>query len=136
MTIKKSQLHPAKALARHLGGRLALRRRELGMTAADLDKSISVPAGSVSRLEAEAKRMDAVQLYTLSRALDVPMMYFFENSPVSLPSDLGHAPRPETVEEAVRFIDAYFKIDDPKVRRDILGLLKAVAGSEEESKLA
>ena len=76
MTIKKSQLHPAKALARHLGGRLAWRRRELGMTAADLDKSISVPAGSVSRLEAEAKRMDAVQLYTLSRALDVPMMYF------------------------------------------------------------
>ena len=85
------------------------------MTAADLGRAISVPAGSVSRLEAEAKRMD------------VPMMYFFENSPVSLPSDLGHAPRPETVEEAVRFIDAYFKIDDPKVRRDILGLLKAVA---------
>ena len=79
MTIKKSQLHPAKALARHLGGRLARRRRELRMTAADLDKAISVPAGSVSRLEAEAKRMDAVQLYTLSRALDVPMMYIFEN---------------------------------------------------------
>ena len=73
MTIKKSQLHPAKALS----DRLARRRRELGMTAADLDKSISVPAGSVSRLETEAKRMDAVQLYTLSRALDVPMMYFF-----------------------------------------------------------
>ena len=81
MTIKKSQLHPAKALARHLGGRLARRRRELGMTAADLDKSISVPAGSVSRLEAEAKRMDAVQLYTLSRALDVPMMYFLKIHP-------------------------------------------------------
>ena len=77
MTIKKSQLHPATALARQLGGRLARHRRELGMTAADLGRAISVPAGSVSRLEAEAKRMDAVQLYTLSRALDVPMMYFF-----------------------------------------------------------
>ena len=77
MTIKKSQLHPAKALARHLGGRLAQHRRELGMTDSDLDEAISAPAGSVSRLEAEAKRMDSAQLYTLSRALDVPMMYFF-----------------------------------------------------------
>ncbi len=131
MTIKKSQLHPAKALTRHLGNRLARRRRELGITAADLDGAISAPPGSVSRLEAGSKRMNAAQLYALGQVLDVPVMYFFENSPVSLPSHPGDAPRPETVEEVVRFIDAYFKIDDPKVRRDILGLLKAAAGSEE-----
>ena len=46
MTIKKSQLHPTKALARHLGGRLARRRRELGMTAADLDAAVRTIAGS------------------------------------------------------------------------------------------
>ncbi len=97
MAIKKSQLHPAKALARHLGDRLARRRRELGMTASDLDGAISAPAGSVSRLEAGGKRMDAAQLYTLSRALDVPVMYFFENSPVSLPSDPSNAQNPKTV---------------------------------------
>ncbi len=97
------------------------------MTAPDLDGAISAPPGSVSRLEAGAKRIDAAQLYALSRALDVPVMYFFENSPVALLLDPGDAPRPETVEEAERFIDAYFKIDDPKVRRDILGLLKAAA---------
>ena len=62
------------------------------MTAADLGRAISVLVGSVSRLEAEAKRMDSAQLYTFSRSLDVPIMYFFENSPVSLPSDLGHVP--------------------------------------------
>ncbi len=136
MAIKKSQLHLAKALARHLGGRLARRRGELGMTASDLDGAISAPPGSVSRLEAGAKRMNAAQLYALSRALDVPVMYFFENSPVALLPYPGDAPRPETVEEAKRFIDAYFKIDDPKVRRDILGLLKAAAVAEEEAKPA
>ena len=132
MTIKESQLHPAKALARHLGGRLARRRRELGMTAPDLDWAISAPVGSVSRLEAGAKRMTAAQLYALSRALDVPVMYFFENSPVAPPSGPGDSPKSETVEEAERLIDAYYKIDDPKVRRDILGLLKAAAVAEEE----
>ncbi len=136
MAIKKSQLHPAKALARHLGGRLARRRGELGMTASDLDGAISAPPGSVSRLEAGAKRMNAAQLYALSQALDVPVVYFFENSPVALLPYPGDAPRPETVEEAKRFIDAYFKIDDPKVRRDILGLLKASAVADEEAKPA
>ena len=136
MAIKKSQLHLAKALARHLGGRLARRRGELGMTASDLDGAISAPPGSVSRLEAGAKRMNAAQLYALSQALDVPVVYFFENSPVALLPYPGDAPRPETVEEAKRFIDAYFKIDDPKVRRDILGLLKAAAVAEEEAKPA
>ena len=123
-----------KALARHLGGRLALRRGELGMTASDLDAAILAPAGSISRLEAGGKRMDAAQLYTLSRALDVPVMYFFENSPVALLSGPGEAPKSETVEEAERFIEAYFKINDSKVRRDILGLLKAAAEAEEEAK--
>jgi hypothetical protein len=64
-------------------------------------------------------------------------MYFFENSPVSLLSDHGDAPRPEIVEEAERFVKAYFKIDDPKIRRDILGLLQAaVVAEEEETKSA
>ena len=138
MATNDSGLPKAKALDRHLGGRLARRRRELGMTASDLDGAISAPPGSVSRLEAGAKGMDAAQLFALSQALDVPVMYFFENSPVALLFDPGDAPRPETVEEAERFIKAYFKIDDPKVRREILGLLKAaaVAAAEEEAKLA
>ncbi|MCH7937802.1 MAG: hypothetical protein IH994_12050 [Proteobacteria bacterium] len=102
------------------------------MTASDLDGAISAPAGSVSRLEAGGKRMDAAQLYTLSRALDVPVMYFFENSPVSLPSDPSNAQNPKTVEEAERLIDAYYKIEDTKVRSDILGLLKAAAVAEKE----
>ncbi len=136
MAIMKHQLNLAKALARHLGGRLARRRGELGMTASDLDGAISAPPGSVSRLEAGAKRMNAAQLYALSQALDVPVMYFFENSPVALLPYPGDAPRPETVEEAKRFIDAYFKNDDPKIRRDILGLLKAAAVADEEAKPA
>ncbi|GEM_PF-2417777 len=104
------------------------------MTASDLDGAISALAGSVSRFEAGGKRINAAQLYALSHALDVPVMYFFENSPVPLFSDPEKAPRPEAVEEAERFLDAYFKIDDTKVRSDILGLLKAAAVAEEEAK--
>ncbi len=136
MAIKKHQLNLAKALARHLGGRLARRRGELGMTASDLDGAISAPPGSVSRLEAGAKRMNAAQLYALSQALDVPVMYFFENSPVELYPKPVDTPRPEAIEEAERFIEAYLQIDDPKVRRDIPGLLKAAAVAEEEAKPA
>ena len=136
MVTNKTGPPSAGALDRHLGGRLARRRRELDMTASDLDGAIAAPAGSVSRLEAGGKRMDAAQLYALSRALDVSVMYFFEKAPVSALSDPGEAPRPETVEEAKRFIKAYFKIDDPKIRRDILGLLKAAAAVTGKTKPA
>ncbi|NQU60042.1 MAG: hypothetical protein HQ512_02840 [Rhodospirillales bacterium] len=57
-------------------------------------------------------------------------MYFFEDAPVLLPPTDKAAPGPENVEEADRFIDAYYKIPDVKVRRDILSLLKAAGGAE------
>lgn len=130
MITKPSGLPINKALDRHLGDRLSRRRRELGMTAPDLDRALLATPGTVSKLEAGTKRMNASQLFALGKALDVPVMYFFENSPVSLSSGSGQAPKSETIKEAERFIEAYFKIDDSKVRNNILGLLKAAAEEE------
>ncbi len=123
----KPRLKPSAALDRHLGAQLARRRLELSLAAADLEEIISASAGSIARLESGARSIGAAQLFALSRALGVPVSYFFEGSPVEAIADPKSMPEPDSVEEVQRFLNAYFKVTDPKVRRDILGLIKAVA---------
>ena len=60
------------------------------------------------------------------------MLYFFEGLSALYDSTLVEAPAAENITEAERFLDAYFKIADAKVRGDILGLMKAAAGDQEE----
>ena len=134
--VKPSPVEAARVLDRHLGQRLARRRRELGLCAADLDRVISVPPGSIARYENGSRSLGAAQLLALSRALEVAVLYFFEDFPV-LPaparkgSGLESLPAANNVEDAERFLDAFYKIPDARVRRDILGLLKAAGGEEE-----
>ncbi len=119
-------------LDRHLGRRIAGRRRQQNMSAAELEKAISAPPGSVARFEAGNQSLNATQIFTLSRALDVPVLFFFEGLSALYDSTLVEAPAAENITEAERFLDAYFKIADAKVRGDILGLMKAAAGDQEE----
>ncbi len=125
-----------RALDRHLGQRLARRRRELGLSVADLDRALSVPPGSIARYENGSRSLGAAQLFALSRALEVPVLYFFEDVPApSAParkdSGLESLPAANYVKDAERFLDAFYKIPDARVRRDILGLLKAAGGEGE-----
>ena len=125
----------ARALDRHLGQRLARRRRELGLSAADLDRALSGPPGSIARYENGSRSLGAAQLFALSRALEVPVLYFFEAVPAPpAPARKGFGleslPAAKNVEGAKRFLNAFYKIPDAKVRREILGLLKAAGSGE------
>ena len=71
--------------------------------------------------------MDAGQLFALSRVLKVSVLYFFEKSPALPLGRTRDVPGPKIVAEAERFLEAFLKINDSKIRRDILGLLKAAA---------
>ncbi len=126
----------ARALDRHLGQRLARRRRELGLSADDLDWALSGPAGSIARYENGSRSLGAAQLLALSRAVEVPVLYFFEDvpappAPARKGSGLESLPAAKNIRDAERFLDAFYKIPDARVRRDILGLLKAVGGEGE-----
>ncbi len=133
---KSSPVEAARALDRHLGQRLARRRRELGLSAADLDRALSGPPGTIARYENGSRSLGAAQLFALSRALEVPVLYFFEAVPAPPASarkgsGLESPPAAKNVEDAERFLDVFYKIPDARVRRDILGLLKAAAGEGE-----
>jgi transcriptional regulator with XRE-family HTH domain len=59
--------------------RLRLRRKELGLTQADLANKIGLSFQQLQKYEQTKNRISAGILYALSKALGVPITYFFED---------------------------------------------------------
>jgi len=65
----------------HLGKRLRSRRRLLGLSQKSLAAAIGVQFQQIQKYECAANRMSAARLWQLSKALDVPLSYFFDGLP-------------------------------------------------------
>ena len=63
----------------HVGERVRLRRNLLGISQTDLGKAVGVTFQQVQKYEKGTNRISASRLFNLSRALDVPISYFFED---------------------------------------------------------
>src|SRR6266404_1584123 len=62
----------------HVGSRVRLRRTLLGMSQEKLGEAIGLTFQQVQKYERGANRVGASRLYDLSRVLDVPVSFFFE----------------------------------------------------------
>lgn len=114
-------------LDRHLGRRLARRRRELCVTLDEIEQRIGAAPGTVIQFENGLKAVGAAELLALATTLGVSVAWFFADPPPGSAAESGAAPAPERVAEAARFLAAHVRIADPKLRRDILGLVRAAA---------
>jgi transcriptional regulator with XRE-family HTH domain len=124
----------------HVGARVRLRRTLLGMSQEKLGDAIGLTFQQVQKYERGANRVGASRLYDLSRVLDVPVSYFFEEmSPetsakarqyaAGMAEDEGDAYEadPLTKRETLELVRAYYKITDPKVRKRLFEMTKALA---------
>lgn len=119
-----------------VGARLRLRRKMLGLSQEKLGEAIGLTFQQVQKYERGANRIGASRLYELSRVLDVPVSFFFDDTdPVRAPAMSGFAEPPaEDFEfdplckpEALDLIRAYFSIENVTVRRRLRDLAKALA---------
>ncbi len=62
----------------HLGRRLRLRRRTLGLTQQQLAAAVGVRFQQIQKYESGHSRMSAVRLWQLAGPLSVGLDYFFE----------------------------------------------------------
>lgn len=76
-------------LSVHIGKRLAIRRRELCLSLAELSKTCGVSLQQVHRYEIGANTMSAPMLWSLSRCLGVPVEYFFAGIEADITSALA-----------------------------------------------
>jgi transcriptional regulator with XRE-family HTH domain len=124
----------------HVGARIRLRRTLLGMSQERLGECLGLTFQQVQKYERGANRVGASRLFDLSRVLDVRVGYFFEDipdaaqaaSPVEVikgkvTSAIEVADdNPMTKRETLELVRAYFSINDPKVREQVLAMAKAL----------
>ena len=118
---------------RHVGLRIRMRRKELGISQERLAESIGLTFQQVQKYERAANRVSASKLWEMSRALNTNIGYFYEGLGDTIERPGSNIPResmqdflmtPEGIELAAMFP----KIAKGRVRRKILDLVRAMAG--------
>ncbi|MFC5359543.1 helix-turn-helix domain-containing protein [Azospirillum himalayense] len=133
----------------HVGSRVRIRRTLLGMSQEKLGESIGLTFQQVQKYERGANRIGASRLFDLSRVLDVPVSFFFDDMPADVATakveddadtsgqDLGaFEPDPMAKRETLELVRAYYRINDPSVRKRMFELVKAVGKSGAEQPAA
>lgn len=130
----------------HVGARVRLRRTLLGMSQEKLGEAIGLTFQQVQKYERGANRIGASRLFDLSRVLDVPVSFFFDDmsddtsqqSPRMMATIEGfEEPQtpfeadPMTKRETLELVRAYYRITDPQVRKRVFELAKALANASE-----
>ncbi len=122
----------------HVGARLRQRRTLRGMTQTTLGDAIGISFQQMQKYERGLNRIGSSRLYDLSRVLDVPIQFFFDDMPnavvASSPAQGGgkakkppsYEPDPMATRETLELVRAYYKIRDPQVRKRLYELTKAL----------
>lgn len=132
----------------HVGSRVRLRRTLLGLSQEKLGEAIGLTFQQVQKYERGANRIGASRLYDLARVLDVPVAFFFEEMPAetqkSSPAQTRglredsepYEPDPMAKRETLELVRAYYRINEPQVRKRLFELTKALGASAEEDEAA
>ncbi len=129
----------------HVGARVRLRRTLLGMSQEKLGDAIGLTFQQVQKYERGANRIGSSRLFDLSRVLDVPINYFFDEMPAAVASSspaqsrgMAEDPVPYDLDpmakrETLELVRAYYKIRDPNTRKRLFELTKAVGADAEKN---
>jgi len=132
----------------HVGARVRLRRTLLGMSQEKLGQALGLTFQQVQKYERGANRIGASRLFDLSRVLDVPVSFFFDDMTGTPPAPNRRAQPTGLAESAASYqtgpafegdsmarretlelVRAYYKIDEAAVRKRLFELTKSLAKS-------
>lgn len=117
----------------------------MGMSQERLGEALGLTFQQVQKYERGVNRVGASRLYDLSRVLDVPISFFFDDMPDSTgngagPSNVagfaeraefgGLADDPLAKRETLELVRAYYRITDPSVRKRVFELIKSMGPGE------
>ncbi len=143
---RDSRPHPIDA---HVGGRIRLRRTLMGMSQERLGEALGLTFQQVQKYERGVNRVGASRLFDLSRVLDVPISFFYDDMPEPLASLHGthHTTRAtggfseaqdgfggagnsqdELLHrrETLELVRAYYRINELAVRKRVFELIKSM----------
>ena len=121
----------------HVGSRVRMQRMLIGMSQENLGEALGLTFQQVQKYEKGTNRIGASRLYEIGAVLGVPIEYFFdglENGALKGAAGLRGAVDVGVLStaEGIQLNSAFFAIPDPKLRRRILDLIRALAGQGDE----
>ncbi len=133
----------------HVGSRVRLRRTLLGMSQERLGDALGLTFQQVQKYERGVNRVGASRLFDISRVLDVPISYFFDDMPEGMSEGPISGPRGRmygfaeaqepfaagvddhlTKRETLELVRAYYRITDPAMRKRMFDLIKSLAPAD------
>lgn len=120
----------------HVGRRVRLRRKGLGISQAELAGHIGLTFQQIQKYERGSNRISVSKLYRIAEALRAPVSLFFEGLPAPDTVQTGKVDRlTEAIDRLLitpgggEVAEAFIAMD-PAVRRPFVGLAQAVARRE------
>jgi transcriptional regulator with XRE-family HTH domain len=117
----------------------------MGMSQERLGEALGLTFQQVQKYERGVNRVGASRLYDLSRVLDVPISFFFDDMPDANGSGGGtaniagfaeraefggHGEDPLAKRETLELVRAYYRISDPAQRKRVFELIKAMGPAD------
>ncbi|MGR0185382.1 helix-turn-helix domain-containing protein [Azospirillum aestuarii] len=121
----------------HVGARVRLRRTLLGMSQEKLGDALGLTFQQVQKYERGANRISASRLFDLSRVLDVPISFFFDDmaeatAATTVADEVCASgidttePDPMAKRETLELVRAYYRIPDAAVRKRLFEMTKVL----------
>ena len=128
----------------HVGLRIRLRRKELGVSQEKLAEAIGLTFQQVQKYEKGTNRIGASRLQNIATILGVPVEYFFDGKPMDettpmldmadgSPDEATYVVDFLATSEGVQLNKAFVRIRDARLRRKVVELVKEIAGAPEEA---
>lgn len=108
----------------HVGQRLRMRRTLLGMSQEMLAERLGISFQQLQKYEKGSNRLSASRLFELSRMLDVPVSYFFDELPNDGEVSADAPADPLMKRESLELVRAYYDISDPRIRQHLVDLIR------------
>ena len=124
---------------KHVGSRVRTRRTLLGLNQSQFGKACGIAFQQIQKYERGSDRIGASRLYQISKILDVPVSYFYEDMPEELGQSTppvtpptGDEAEPDTMHkrETLELVRAYYRIENADLRGRLRNTIRAIAGEK------
>ncbi len=138
-TFEARNARKANPMDVHVGTRVRMRRMLLGMSQERLGELLGLTFQQVQKYEKGVNRIGASRLFELSRVLEVPVQYFYDEAPSMSPAVVlangfaestgdGYMTDVLSSRDGVELNKAFARISSARVRRSIVELVKSLSG--------
>lgn len=120
----------------HVGERIKGRRLILGVSQQKLGDALGITFQQVQKYERGTNRVSASRLFSIAKALDVPVNYFFEDAETATATLLQPGePEPMKNPRNVRLVRMFLSLSRPQQDR-VFDLMRDITRSPDEVEVA